>query len=100
VDFPTLFVGREILPQNAEPFRDRFTLCISIFPASRVVGCRKSPYRDMILSSDADTVAPFQLSDIDRRQLASTDESFNPHTWDELKVIIGLPWLLLMLDNW
>lgn len=32
---------------------------------------------------------PFNLTDLDRQILAQTDEEFHPHSWDELKQIIG-----------
>ena len=33
---------------------------------------------------------PFNLTDVDRATLAQTDEEFIPHSWEELKDIIGL----------
>lgn len=33
---------------------------------------------------------PFPLTETDRRDLKITDEEFEPHTWEELKLIIGL----------
>lgn len=36
-----------------------------------------------------DTPAPFPLTAVDRSVLAMTDEEFQPHTWDDLKQIIG-----------
>lgn len=35
------------------------------------------------------TSSPFPLTDVDRSQLAMKDEEFHPHTWDDLKQIIG-----------
>ena len=32
---------------------------------------------------------PFPLTDVDRHNLSLTDAEFVPHTWDELKQIIG-----------
>ena len=36
---------------------------------------------------------PFNLTDVDRATLAQTDEEFIPHSWEELKNIIGRPCL-------
>ena len=36
---------------------------------------------------------PFNLTDVDRATLAQTDEEFIPHSWEELKDIIGGPCL-------
>lgn len=33
---------------------------------------------------------PFNLTDRDRKILSLTEEEFHPHTWDELKQIIGM----------
>ena len=33
---------------------------------------------------------PFNLTDVDRATLAQTDEEFIPHSWEELKAIVGL----------
>ena len=35
---------------------------------------------------------PFPLTDVDRHNLSLSDEQFKPHTWEELKQIIG--WLM------
>lgn len=32
---------------------------------------------------------PFPLTDVDRHNLSITDDQFKPHTWEELKQIIG-----------
>lgn len=32
---------------------------------------------------------PFPLTAVDRHNLSITDEQFQPHTWEELKQIIG-----------
>ena len=32
---------------------------------------------------------PFNLTDVDRATLAQTDEEFIPHSWQELKDIVG-----------
>lgn len=32
---------------------------------------------------------PFDLTDTDRENLAKGDESFQPHTWEDLQKIIG-----------
>lgn len=39
---------------------------------------------------DSDEPLPFELTDVDRAVLASTDEAFHLHTWDDLKAIIGI----------
>lgn len=36
-----------------------------------------------------DVPPPFNLTELDHRILAQTDEEFQPHTWDELRQIIG-----------
>ena len=36
-----------------------------------------------------DAPLPFNLTKLDREILAQTDEQFEPHTWEELKQIIG-----------
>jgi hypothetical protein len=36
-----------------------------------------------------DTPVPFPLTAVDKAQLALTDDQFEPHTWDDLKQIIG-----------
>jgi hypothetical protein len=36
-----------------------------------------------------DAPLPFNLTDLDRQILAQTDDEFQPHSWDELKQIIG-----------
>ena len=33
----------------------------------------------------------FDLTDLDRETLAQTDEEFVPHTWEDLRNIIGVP---------
>lgn len=33
---------------------------------------------------------PFELTVTDRQNLAQGDDKFQPHTWDELKEIIGI----------
>ena len=33
---------------------------------------------------------PFNLTDVDRATLAQSDEDFIPHSWEELKDIVGL----------
>ena len=33
---------------------------------------------------------PFPLTAVDRATLAQTDDEFVPHTWEELKSIIGM----------
>ena len=33
---------------------------------------------------------PFNLTDVDRETLAQTDEEFIPHSWEDLKDIVGL----------
>lgn len=33
---------------------------------------------------------PFDLTETDRQNLAEGDEAFRPHTWEELKDIIGM----------
>lgn len=42
----------------------------------------------MAENHDASTI-PFALTDSDRENLAGGDENFRPHTWEELKEIIG-----------
>ena len=37
---------------------------------------------------DMDSI-PFELTESDRENLLGGDEHFNPHTWEELKNIIG-----------
>ena len=32
---------------------------------------------------------PFDLTETDRENLLAGDENFKPHTWEDLKVIIG-----------
>jgi hypothetical protein len=39
---------------------------------------------------DPDDASPFPLTAVDRSVLAMTDEDFHPHTWNELKQIIGV----------
>ena len=33
--------------------------------------------------------APFNLTDVDRKLLSQTDEEYIPHSWEELKEIVG-----------
>lgn len=40
-------------------------------------------------NGDSDPL-PFNLTDVDRATLAQTDEEFIPHSWEELKDIVGL----------
>lgn len=42
--------------------------------------------------------SPFPLTDIDRSNLSITDVEFHPHTWEELKIIIGV-WTYLYLGR-
>ena len=47
---------------------------------------------------------PFDLTETDRENLAQGDEKFRPHTWDELKDIVGIYYLnrlpsVLLLRN-
>lgn len=43
---------------------------------------------------------PFPLTAVDRHNLSITDEQFEPHTWRELKQIVGQHWPVgrLLLD--
>lgn len=43
----------------------------------------------MAAGPDADDL-PFELTATDRHNLAQGDAMFQPHTWDELKDIIGM----------
>lgn len=43
----------------------------------------------MAASQDVDEL-PFELTTTDRQNLTQGDENFQPHTWDELKDIIGI----------
>lgn len=43
----------------------------------------------MATGQDVDEL-PFELTTTDRQNLAQGDEKFQPHTWDELKDIIGI----------
>ena len=43
-----------------------------------------------IIPNANDDHLPFNLTDVDRATLAQTDEEFIPHSWEELKNIIGL----------
>lgn len=36
--------------------------------------------------------APFNLTEVDRLLLSQTDEEFIPHSWNELKEIVGVFW--------
>ena len=40
-------------------------------------------------TQDEDETPAFQLTDKDRQNLARRDEDFQPHTWENLKQIIG-----------
>lgn len=40
--------------------------------------------------AEDDALLPFPLTDMDRDNLAQTDDQFQPHTWQELKQIIGV----------
>lgn len=42
--------------------------------------------------------SPFRLTDTDRYNLSLTDAEFHPHTWEELKVTIGV-WNYLYLGR-
>ena len=47
---------------------------------------------------------PFDLTETDHENLAQGDEKFRPHTWDELKDIVGIYYLnrlpsVLLLRN-
>ena len=35
-------------------------------------------------------ICTFELSDADKAVLEITDEEFKPHTWEELKQVIGM----------
>ena len=37
-----------------------------------------------------DQTAPFYLTEVDRAILAQTDDEFVPHSWEELKEIVGM----------
>ena len=37
----------------------------------------------------AEDELPFPLTDVDRAQLKLTDEEYAPHTWEELRQIVG-----------
>lgn len=43
----------------------------------------------MVAPYDGENTAPFPLTTVDREQFALSDDEFKPHTWDELKQIIG-----------
>jgi hypothetical protein len=44
----------------------------------------------MVVSNGGENAAPFPLTATDRELLALDDTEFQPHTWDELKQIIGV----------
>ena len=41
-------------------------------------------------TASPDEDLPFNLTDRDRKILSLTEEEFHPHTWEQLKQIIGL----------
>jgi len=58
----------------------------------RLVNCPgavSSNKLSMAASQDVDEL-PFELTTTDRQNLTQGDENFQPHTWDELKDIIGI----------
>lgn len=42
-------------------------------------------------------LSPFPLTEGDIRSLGQKDEEYIPHTWQEIKDVIGSPTLLLLL---
>ena len=49
----------------------------------------------MVTNPEASPVElPFNLTDLDRKILGQTDEEYDPHSWEELKEIIGRSSLL------
>ena len=42
---------------------------------------------------------PFDLKDRDREILSLTEEEFHPHTWEELKQIIGMSMVESLKDR-
>jgi hypothetical protein len=44
----------------------------------------------MVASHGGQNTAPFPLAAVDREQFALSDDEFKPHSWDELKQIIGV----------
>ena len=66
------------------------------FPESSSRSLRRLPHGlmsselEMVACHDGENAAPFPLTETDREQLALDDAEFDPHTWEELKQIIGV----------
>jgi hypothetical protein len=45
--------------------------------------------KDEMSFASQDAALPFPLTETDRYNLGLTDDQFHPHTWEELKQIIG-----------
>ena len=48
----------------------------------------------MVVPQDGENAAPFPLTETDKKLLALDDAEFQPHTWDEIKQIIGVTYTL------
>lgn len=60
------------------------SLCVLALDKTEIL----RPLTSMALEWTEDEL-PFALTDIDRAHLRLTDDEFEPHTWDQLKTIVG-----------
>lgn len=88
--------GSEIVPSKVHkrrnrPNKKRRALRKLALAASNVQLPRRKSYtmKNAPDPQDEETPPAFDLTDKDRENLARTDEQFEPHTWENLKEIIG-----------
>lgn len=55
----------------------------------RPLGRPANQIRTKMGDNPAPEAAPFRLTKVDKWVLAQTDDEYTPHTWDELREIIG-----------
>lgn len=57
----------------------------------QILICNRPPSQIQVMDTENFMKnAPFQLSEEDKAVLCMPPEMFRPHTWDELKTIIGI----------
>ena len=81
--------GRRLHSTGQPRIHPRYSL--SVCPDTAIPWMAEQSPPTMAPSSNPDDPpSPFPLTAVDRSVLAMTDEEFHPHTWEELKQIIGV----------
>jgi hypothetical protein len=82
-------LGLHASSDNRQPLSSTQAYPIPNPRTSQIVDYHPIPPRMVASHGGSEEPPPFNLTDIDRAVLASTDEEFHLQTWEDLKVIIG-----------